>query len=165
MTTQSHKTETGLPLDRTLRSFVGYNIKRSYLMIREKVLDILEPHGLKPTSFSALVIIADNPNLSQSQLADALQIKRSGVVLIVDDLEQRELIARNKVPGDRRSYALKATLKGMRLKDRLTNEVYEGELGVFANLSTREIEVLRELFSKVEGSPSSTERNTGSQSL
>ena len=138
------------PLHRTLRTFIGYNIKRTYVMLRESVLEVLNPHQLRPTSFSALVIIADNSGLSQSQLANALEIKRSGVVLIVDELEQAELITRDKVPGDRRSYALRATLKGMQKKQQVVDELQQREQSFFSALSTQESELLTQLFSKLD---------------
>ena len=76
------------PLDASLRSMAGYNLKRAYLLIREAVLKALAPYGLRPPSFSALVVVCDNPDLTQSRLAEALHIKRSGMVVIIDELEQ-----------------------------------------------------------------------------
>lgn len=137
------------PLDASLRSTAGYNLKRVYLLIREAVLEVLAPYGLKPPSFSALVVVCDNPDLTQSRLAEALHIKRSGMVVIVDELEQAGLISRNPVPGDRRSYALRATLKGMRMRDRATAAVIEAESGVLANLNATEQRLLGGLYAKL----------------
>ena len=132
--------------DERLRQFAGYNLKRAYLMIREAVVETLAPFGLRPTSFSALVIICDNPDLTQSRLAEALNIKRSGVVLIVDELEQLNLISRNQVPDDRRSYALRASLRGIKLCDEACAAVDACENALLSNLTGDECRLLKNLF-------------------
>ena len=70
--------------DTALRSFTGYNLKRAYLVIEAKVHRILKDHDLRVTSFSALGIIIENPRLTQTALANALDIERSSTVVIVD---------------------------------------------------------------------------------
>ena len=74
--------------------------------------DFFRDLGLRQTTFSALATIIENPDITQTQLGHALSIERSGVVLIVDEMENADIITRNKVKTDRRSYALRATLKG-----------------------------------------------------
>ena len=144
MSARDHTT----PLDASLRVFAGYNLKRAYLLLREAVLEALTPYGLRPPSFSTLVIIGDNPDLSQSRLAEALNIKRSGMVLIVDELEHAGLITRNPVHGDRRSYALRATLKGMRVREQAMRAVTAVEADVLTAFSPDEHRLLGELFNK-----------------
>jgi DNA-binding MarR family transcriptional regulator len=68
-------------------------------------------------TYTALVLIVDNPGLRQSQLADAMDIERPNLVVILDELERRELITRDRVPADRRAYALQVTLSGRQLYD------------------------------------------------
>ena len=80
-----------------LRSFVGYNLKRAYLTVHGDFIASLAGLDLRPTQFSALSLIVDNPDISQTELARALSIERSNMVLVVDDLEDRELINRNRV--------------------------------------------------------------------
>ena len=60
-------------------------------------------------------MITDNPGLRQTQLADALAIERPNLVVILDELEERGLITRDKVPADRRAWALNPTGKGRTL--------------------------------------------------
>jgi DNA-binding MarR family transcriptional regulator len=143
-------------LDRTLRGFVGYNIKRSYLLIREAALEVLQPHGLRPTSFSALVIVSDNAGLTQSQLANALQVKRPGVVQIVDELEKLELITRNPVPGDRRSYALRTTRQGMRVRKQAVQQLEKRESELLCSLNQQEKTLLTQLFTKIDDNQADT---------
>ena len=65
--------------------------------------------------------------MRQSQLADALAIERSNLVLIVDELELRELIFREPSKTDRRAYSLMTTLKGKRICEKASQANKESE--------------------------------------
>jgi len=132
-----------------LRQFAGYEMKLAYLLIHEDMMRILKPTGLRIVTFSALGIVVENPDISQTQLAQALQIERSGVVVIVDELENADLISRNKVEGDRRSYALRATLKGRNLWSRTEKRVHEHEDRILSGLTTSERETLKKLLGRI----------------
>lgn len=110
-------------VDDTLRGMTGYLLKRAYMVLHEDATRVLAEEGLRVRSFSALCMVVDRPDLTQSQLAAAMGIERSGMVVIIDELESRELIRRDPVPGDRRSYALRATLKGTRLAQKLAGRL------------------------------------------
>ncbi|WP_269585872.1 MarR family winged helix-turn-helix transcriptional regulator [Roseibium sp. Sym1] len=101
--------------DRSLRSLHGYQIKRAFNVIQSDLNRTLKPFDLRMITYTALILIVDNPGLRQSQLAEAMDIERPNLVVIVDELERRELIIRDRLPSDRRAYALKATLAGRRL--------------------------------------------------
>jgi len=136
--------------DAVLRSFVGYNLKRAYLTVHGDFIASLAGLDLRPTQFSALSLIVDNPDISQTELARALSIERSNIVLVVDDLEGRELINRNRVKTDRRAYALRATLKGRRLHDKAVAQIRAHEERVLARLDPAERRTLIEMLNRIE---------------
>lgn len=113
--------------DATLRQFVGYHMKRAFNVVQADLGETLKPFELRMLTYTALVLVTDNPGLSQSQLADAMDVERPNLVVIVDELEQRELILRERVPTDRRTYALKTTLKGRQLYDAAVQAVKDHE--------------------------------------
>ena len=98
--------------DDTLRTFVGYHLKRSFNVIQSDLIDTLRPFDLRMLTYTALVLIMDNPGLNQSRLSQIMDIERPNLVIIIDELEERELITRERVPTDRRSYALHPTQSG-----------------------------------------------------
>jgi len=132
-----------------LRQFIGYSMKMTYVRIQEDMARTLQPSGLRIVTFSALGIVIENPDITQTQLAQALEIERSGVVVIVDELENADLISRNKVEGDRRSYALRATLKGRNLWSRAAKLVQAHEANLLSGLSSSEREVLHALLERI----------------
>ncbi|MEE4015040.1 MarR family transcriptional regulator [Roseibium sp. FZY0029] len=121
--------------DRSLRSLYGYQMKRTFNVIQSDLSRTLKPLDLRMLTYTALVLIVDNPGLRQSQLAEALDIERPNLVVIVDELERRDLIIRDRLPNDRRAYALKATLAGRRLCEKAMAAVTAHEKRLLSGIS------------------------------
>jgi DNA-binding MarR family transcriptional regulator len=102
-------------------------MNRAYHVIQSDLVSALKPFDLRLVTFSALVIIRDNAGLRQSQLADVLEIERPNLVVIVDELEQRDLIVRDRAVNDRRAYALRVTDEGEALCGKALLAVKEHE--------------------------------------
>lgn len=147
--------------DETLSKFLGYQLKRSFNVIQTDLTKTLKPFDLRMLTFSALVFIVDNSGLSQSQLADAMDIERPNLVIIIDELEQRELIVRDRVQTDRRMYALRATLAGQRLckKAVAADVAHEAKLLDGLDKDTREsiMVALRTLRNHIESKPTGSD--------
>ncbi|THD76463.1 MarR family transcriptional regulator [Thalassobius vesicularis] len=138
------------PLDRHLRDYAGYNIKRASNIMQSNAAKALDPYGLRITTFSALCVIVDNPDVTQSQLAAALNMERSNTVLIIDSLEEINLIGRFRVPTDRRSYALRATLAGIKRRDAAARALAKAEEERLVNLSPEERAQLADLLRRID---------------
>lgn len=136
--------------DATLREFSGYGMKRAFNAIQTDVNAALAPFDLRMVTFSALVVIVDNPGLRQSQLADLLSIERPNLVVIVDELERRDLITRDRATDDRRAYALQVTLAGRRLHDKALAAVRAHEARMTAGLSQAERAQLVRMLRRIE---------------
>lgn len=109
-------------------------MKRAFNVVQSDLTHALKPFDLRMLTYTALVLIVDNPGLRQSQLAEAMDIERPNLVVIVDELERRELIVRDRVPTDRRAYALKATLAGRQLYEKAVTAVTAHEARLLAGL-------------------------------
>ena len=136
--------------DETLRAHVGYHMKRAFNTVQTDVNRVLAPFGLRMVTFSALVIIVDNPGLRQSQLADALSVERPNLVLIADDLERRGLISRNPSPKDRRAYALNPTDDGAKLYRAAVAAVGDHDAWITRHLSDAERAALIPVLQRIE---------------
>ncbi|WP_439122766.1 MarR family winged helix-turn-helix transcriptional regulator [Marivita sp.] len=132
-----------------LEEFIGYNLKRAYVIVQADFRQALGEDGFAPRVFSALSLVVQYPNVTQSGLARMLGIERSGLVAIVDELEGRELLKRTNVPGDRRVQALVPTDKGARVYAEARAAVRAHEDRLLANLSDDEKATLMELLSKI----------------
>lgn len=136
--------------DTTLRSFVGYRMKRAFNVVQDDLTATLRPFDLRMLTYTALVLIVDNPGLRQSQLADAMDIERPNLVVIIDELERRELIVRDRVPTDRRAYALRATLVGRQLYDKAVAAVTAHEVKLLAGLDDSTVATVLDALRVIE---------------
>jgi len=136
--------------DETLRNFIGYHMKRAFNVVQSDLAHTLKPFDLRMLTYTALVLIVDNPGMRQSQLADAMDIERPNLVVIIDELERREIITRDRVPTDRRAYALKATLAGRQLYDKAVAAVTAHEEKLLAGLDADAIETVIAAMKAIE---------------
>ena len=139
-------------LDRALRDLVGYTMKRATNIIMADAARVLEPLGLRLTTFSALSVICDTPDVTQSQLAASLNMERSNTVLIIDALEEAGLIGRHRVLTDRRSFALRATLAGTRRRRAAVAALQAHEDVMLADLDAEERATLVALLRRIDRS-------------
>jgi len=98
-------------LDRRL----GYWLRRAQIAVFRDFFEAFERFDIRPAQYSILTIIERNPGLRQGAVGEALGIKRTNLVAMIDELERRKLVRRDPSSGDRRSYALALTEKGARL--------------------------------------------------
>lgn len=132
-----------------LEEFIGYNLKRAYVIVQADFRRALGEDGFAPRVFSALSLVVQYPNVTQSGLARMLGIERSGLVAIVDELEGRGLLKRTNVPGDRRVQALVPTQKGKTVYAEARATVRAHEEQLLSNLSTDEKTTLMALLAKI----------------
>jgi DNA-binding MarR family transcriptional regulator len=98
---------------------LGYVLRRAQIGVFRDFFAAFAPFDIKPAQYSILTIIERNPGLKQTQVCDALGIKRTNFVAMIDELEARGLVRRDEAPADRRSYALVLTAKGEMLMPKL----------------------------------------------
>lgn len=97
-----------------MASIIGYKLRRAQLFVFQDFLETFSNMKLRPAEFSVLSMIAQTPGLKQSEIAEALGIKRANFVALMDGLEQRGLAERRKGESDRRSHSLHLTPAGAR---------------------------------------------------
>lgn len=124
--------------DARLRQLVGYSMRLAFHRLRDGATRVLEGYGLRTRTFSALMIICDQPGLRQSQLAEVLHMERSNTVPLVDALQAAGYVERLQVPEDRRSYALRATAEGRRVCRAAVEALVAQEDEMLAGLSAAE---------------------------
>lgn len=132
-----------------LEEFIGYNLKRAYMIVLADFRRALGDEGLSPRLFSALSLVVQFPNITQSGLARMLGIERSGMVALVDDLERRGFLGRGPVPGDRRVQALMPTAAGKRAHADALAAVRAHEDALLSDLDAADKDQLVALLHKI----------------
>lgn len=135
--------------DTALDQFVGYNLKRVYMIFNSDFRQTLGDGGLSTRVFSVLSLIVGNPGITQSEVARRLGIERSGLVAIVDDLQKRAYAERAPVRGDRRVQALFPTPAGEAAHAAATTAVAVHEEQLLSVLTGEERAQLTEVLAKL----------------
>jgi DNA-binding MarR family transcriptional regulator len=98
-----------------LLGLVGYNCKRAYLSIMPLFAERMAQYDLRTADFSVLSLLRANPNITQKRLSQAIQVSPPNLAILLDRLEERGLLARQRNPLDKRSQTLSLTPAGARL--------------------------------------------------
>lgn len=96
----------------SLSGMTGFGLKRAQMWVARDLKARFKPLDISLAQFSILYLVNANPGLSQVRIADALFIERARLVQMLDRLEGRQLLRRERSKSDRRSHALHLTAKG-----------------------------------------------------
>jgi DNA-binding MarR family transcriptional regulator len=132
-----------------LAAFTGYRVRRAEIFMRANFDRTLARKGLRPAEFSVLVLVADNPRVTQAALAAALSIARPNMVGLVDRLEQRGLLRREADDADRRSHGLVLTAKGASLATEARQLIARSEAALLGHLTAKERDDFLRLLGRV----------------
>lgn len=98
---------------------LGYKVKLvSQLMYRD-FLERLEPYGLTPFHYLVLCCLWEEDGLSTSGIADKLKQLGATLTGVVDRMEDRNLVFRQRDPSDRRIVRIWLTEGGKQLMHEL----------------------------------------------
>ena len=141
---------------RTLDCFVGYNLRRAAAKQRERFRSVFEPYDIRPVQLSALALLLAHMPISQTALGKALDMKRANVVTLLDQLENRGLLMRQRASSDRRSHVLSLTPSGRALTTKLMSLHAKLEADLARSFGPKQLETLVGLlreFRAVESKP------------
>jgi DNA-binding MarR family transcriptional regulator len=105
--------------------------------------------GISPPHVGILRWIRDNAGENQRQLASHLGVLPSRLVLLLDELEAKGLVSRQRSTQDRRSQQLQLTGKGARLLEKVELIAVTHEADLSSALTESERETLIDLCAKL----------------
>jgi DNA-binding MarR family transcriptional regulator len=144
---------TGQPVSfGLLPQVLGYHLRRTQVAIfRHFSRTVGAEMDITPGLLGMLQVIEANPGLAQSRLAEAMEVDRSAIVKVVDQLEGRGLIVREPSPYDKRSYSIRLTEAGVTALRRMKALMMRHEDEFTAVLSEKERRQLIELLARLHG--------------
>jgi DNA-binding MarR family transcriptional regulator len=90
----------------------GFLLARLGLGFKARAIARVEQAGFELYDYSVLAILAEGDRETQSTIADALGVDPSRLVALLDSLEKRGLVARQRDPHDRRRHVVSITPAG-----------------------------------------------------
>lgn len=87
----------------------GFLLTETARLFRKLLDRRLHPLGLSRAQWSVLAILSNRDGLSQSQLAEILEIEKTTTGRLIDHVEKSGWIERRPIPGDRRLWGVHLT--------------------------------------------------------
>ena len=132
-----------------LGATIGYRLRVAQLAACRRFEATLGQYGAAPRYLGLLAIIATQPGQPQSRLAEAVSLKRSSLVAIIDRLAEEGLVERRPAPSDRRVNSVWLTAHGERMLRALVDRAEQEETKLAAGFTAEERAELVRMLGRV----------------
>lgn len=102
-----------------LEHWIGFNLRMAQAAAFQAFARLAKGIGSRPGRFATLMLIGRNPGISQTALSRANGRDKSTLTPVLNDLERRGLVCRQRTRADQRVYRLTLTSAGHKLLDEL----------------------------------------------
>jgi DNA-binding MarR family transcriptional regulator len=119
-------------------AYLGYLLKHAQLRFFELGAAALAPLGINGREAAVLRAIDEGYPVSQGEIAAALNVDRTTMVALIDDLQRKGLVRRRQDPDDRRKNAVELTDGGRDTVRRAADAVERAERDFLGPLSAVE---------------------------
>jgi DNA-binding MarR family transcriptional regulator len=136
-----------------LRESIAFLVTRLHFRMHRDFQLALVPIGIEPPHFGILTALDETGPISQSALARHFAVSGAHMVQLIDELEQRGLVARRRAATDRRSHLIEVLPAGGRVLDEVTSIADRAVADRFAPLEAAESRRLIELLRRVVTAP------------
>jgi DNA-binding MarR family transcriptional regulator len=140
--------EVLVPGPHPLSRYTGYLLRRAFVRSTRLLRGCLPADG-QIREWTATLIVAERGPLSQHDLGALAHVNRSLVVKLVDALEARSWVVRERSGRDRRTYALQVTDAGTDALEGIRGDLDRGEAALTRPLSDAEVRRLRTLLGQL----------------
>jgi DNA-binding MarR family transcriptional regulator len=130
---------------------LGYLLKHVQLRFFELGAAALEPLGINGREAAVLAAIADSYPVSQGEVARAMNVDRTTMVALIDDLQGKGLVRRRQDPDDRRKNAVELTDAGRDTARRAASAVERAEEIPFGPLSAADAAQFKKILRALLG--------------
>ncbi|WP_418318138.1 MarR family winged helix-turn-helix transcriptional regulator [Piscinibacter sakaiensis] len=135
-----------------LGDLLGFHLARATLTTTALFeRHIGKPFGLSKVEFSMLMLLLANGPLNPKRLAHALALTPPKMTMLLDRMQARELLRRERSEIDRRSQNVVLTAEGERIARGSAAAAPASEAALNGRLSRAERAMLLELLDKVAG--------------
>lgn len=143
---------TGAVLDfDELDQVLGFHVRQAQGTMHRRIIETLSTAQLTQKQAGALWLVGANPGTSQIGVGGALRMDRATTMAIIDKLEGRGLVVRQRSTVDRRRHELYLTPAGQKLLVKVKKLVKDHERKFAERFTEDELATLIDLLRRVYG--------------
>ena len=121
-----------------MTDLVGFQVRQAQLQVFNHFRKTVGATGITPGQAGILILIRNNPGISQAALARAIGVERATLGQIITDMQAKSWVERHPSHSDKRSYALTLSLSGRTFLEQVLEKITAHEQDLTAHLSTKE---------------------------
>ncbi len=133
----------------SMKNSVGYLIRRTSNLMLPQMEAIFAEEALTYSQWSVLMVLREWGHSTAAELARDICHDAGSLTRILDELEQRDLIARARSETDRRVVSLSLTPQGLTMVENLLPRVVEHWNTLLGDFSHLEIKLLVKLLTRL----------------
>lgn len=137
----------------SMRDRVPFLLYRASETSQSLANEMLAEMALSARQVGILTMVTELEPMTQKALGDALRIDRTTMVTLLDDLEDRGYVARQRHPRDRRAFLVHPTDSGRAAKIAAVRILDEQQRRFLAPLTPAERSQLADLLTRLHGRP------------
>lgn len=145
----------------SMRDRVPFLLFRASQVSLSLANQMLASIGLCARQAGILTMVTEIEPMTQKALADALGIDRTTMVALLDDLEDKRYVIRQRHPRDRRAFLVHPTGSGRTAKAAAVKILDEQQRRFLAPLTPAERRQLADLLTRLHGRPAVTAAGRG----
>ena len=132
-----------------LNGIVGFHIRLAHGAVYRHFTETFVDLDLTQKQVSALWLVSDRPGISQIDLGGRLRMDRATTMTIVNRLQARDFLRRERSTSDARKQALYVTDEGAQALAKAKAAIAEHEAWLKARFSQDEVEKLVEMLARI----------------
>lgn len=136
-------------MPKALGQHLGFRLAKAHQELHLRLEQAIAQWQITPREFGLLLLLNDDGAMHQTAIAENLRLDRTTVTYLVDALEARDWIKRDRDPNDRRAHAVRITPAGKQALAELRPRAQAAEQEFMAALSIPECEQLRALLARL----------------
>ena len=132
-----------------LTDIVGFHIRLAHVAVYRHFTETFSDLELTQKQVSVLWLVGDHPGISQIEVGQRLQMDRATTMTIVNRLQERGYLRRERSTSDARKQALYLTEAGLAALARAKGCIAEHEAWLKGRFSPDEVKKLVEMLARI----------------
>lgn len=126
-----------------------YMLMTNHMLLQKRLLSGLKDTGLTAGQPKVLDYLQDHDGANQKEIAAGCRIEAGSLTSVLNRMEEKGLVQRRMLDGNRRTYYIFLTEKGKELLHIVKNKFEELEEEAFIGISDEDKETFMKLFFRI----------------